>query len=60
MLLLVDASSDTELANGIVKVLQDKSLQISLRKKGYKNISRFNWKNSALQHRQIFEQMVNK
>jgi glycosyltransferase involved in cell wall biosynthesis len=52
---------DTEaISQTMIKVLSDKTLQKDMRTKGFENVKRFSWKNSAKELIGLFEEVANK
>ncbi|MBI3999144.1 MAG: glycosyltransferase family 4 protein [Candidatus Omnitrophica bacterium] len=58
--LLVDPKDSDTLAETMVKVLKNRSLQNEMREKGFKQAARFKWNQTAEQVFEIFEEVLRK
>lgn len=58
--LLVDPRSEQSIADGIVRLMDDKALRTDLQTRGLKRAKDFTWEKSARQHLSVFEQRLAK
>jgi glycosyltransferase involved in cell wall biosynthesis len=56
--LYFDPARPEELASQIERILQSRELQSSLRTKGIQQAKQFSWKRSALQHLELYKQLL--
>lgn len=55
--LLVDPHSISELADALLRLLEDDALCETLRQKGYQQVQRFSWANSAAKMLNVYQQL---
>lgn len=55
---LIDPYNSEEIADAIIKVTEDTSLQKKLIQKGFKQIKRFSWEQSAKMHANLYKEVL--
>jgi len=56
--LLVDGKNDKEIADAILKILDDNDLQYSLIEKGLNRVKQFSWQKNAEETVELFNQAI--